>query len=605
MFLKFKQLLFVFTILIFSVNTYAQSDLKIGMELYENGEYEKAIEYLEPLSNTQMSKQIYSVLLNSHLALKNYKSAKKLNRTFYRKSKLNPMDLLSDLVYINRLGGNEKAANKAFAEMKESLNRTPSLAYGAANALQKRGYPLLALEAYEVAERRNPRLNFDYQKAQLYGEIGEIDKMYTTYVSMVERTPNYMASVKILVAQGMVGFEEKHTEFLKGLLIQKIQKGGPASLNKLLIHIFIQEGNFNGAFTQFKAIDRRLKTNKAELYNLGMVAMNSEEYRVAEKIFDYVLKAGKDFPFYEDAMLSKLQTRRLALEGETEGLDYTWIDLQLEYVEAKKEFLGDPKIADLVIDMAHFTAFKLNEIDAAIVMLQDLLKAGYIRRDGHALAKIELGDLLLYKGERWEAIIYYGQAEKAFENSPIGQRAKFKRAKAAYYVGDFIWAQGIFDALKASTSKLIANDAMQYSLLINDNIALDTTMEAMELYAKADLMNYQDKKDSALIVLNQIQFAFPDHTIQDEVLLLKSKIYHTKGNFEEEAKDLKSIIADYNDGILADDALFSLAVLFEEKLQRPQEAKDLFQQLFTDHPDSFFTHEARSRFRALRGDVLN
>lgn len=36
--------------------------------------------------------------------------------------------------------------------------------------------------------------------------------------------------------------------------------------------------------------------------------------------------------------------------------------------------------------------------------------------------------------------------------------------KLAYYRGDFKYAQGLLDVLKAATSELVANDAMQLSV---------------------------------------------------------------------------------------------------------------------------------------------
>ena len=583
----------------------AQNDLNIGVGYYNDGEYEKAIKYLAPLASNQKTNLLYQTLLSSYLALKNYQEAENLNSNFIRNSRLNKMELFTDKIYIFNLQGDERGASKAFKEMQSKIRSNPSFAFAGATALQKKGYPQMALDVYDLAQQINPKYNFDYQRAQLYGELGQVNKMYEMYVSMLMRTPNYLNSVKNLISQGIAGFDQIHTDFLKQLLITEIQGGGPSTLNDLLIHVYIQEENFSGAFTQLKALDKRGNGNKSELFYLGRIANNNEDYRLAEKVFDYILKAGDESPFYEDALVARLDARRMALEKGKKGLKYSWLDLKQEYFETRKELVGFPEMGQLTIDLAHFMAFRLGEIDSSIVILKGLLKTGYILKDDGARAKIELGDILLYSGERWDAILYYGQAEKEFENSPIGQMAKFKRAKAAYYVGDFQWAQGIFDALKASTSKLIANDAMHYSLLINDNVVLDSTMVAMGLFAKADLMNYQGKLDSSLYILNGIQKDFPEHTIQDNVLLLKSEILATKGEFALASEDLNLIIEQFSDGILADDAMIRLARIYESELSRSEEAKNLYQRLFTEHPDSFFANEARTKFRNLRGDNLN
>lgn len=605
MMIYLRGLFFSALFLLFAPEAKAQNDLKIGIEYYEDGEYQKAIKYLSPLATNQKTNKLYQTLLNSYLALKNYEEAENLNKSFIRNSRLNQMDLLTDKIYIFKLQEDEKGANKAFKQLQSKIEENPSYSFSAAAALQKRGYPERALDVYDLAQRINPKYNFDYQRAQLYGELGQLNKMYEMYISMLMRSPNYVNSVKNLISQGIEGFDQSHTDYLKELLIREIQAGGPSTLNDLLIHVYIQEENFTGAFTQLKALDKRGNGNKGELFYLGRIAHNNEDYRLAEKVFDYILKAGDEDPFYEDALVARLGARRAALEKGRPGLKYSWADLKQEYFETKKELIGYPEIGQLSIDLAHFMAFRLGEIDSSIVILKEVLKTGYILKEDGAKAKIELGDILLYSGERWEAILYYGQAEKAFENSPTGQMAKFKRAKAAYYVGDFQWAQGIFDALKASTSKLIANDAMHYSLLINDNIALDTTMDAMALFAKADLMNFQGKVDSSLYILNVLQKDFPTHTLQDNVLLLKAEILVSKGNFEQASQDLQSIIDHFVKGILVDDALIRLARIYENEMNRTEEAKNLYQKLFTEHPDSFFATEARAKFRSLRGDILN
>tara|TARA_R110002096_G_scaffold276109_1_gene469848 strand:- start:55563 stop:57290 length:1728 start_codon:yes stop_codon:yes gene_type:complete len=575
------------------------------MEYFQDGEYEKAIKYIQPLSSRQMTIQVYQTLLNSFLALKDYDEAEKLNKNFIRNSRLNQMELLADKIYIFDVQADEKGANKAFKQLKSKVEQNPNYAFTASQALQKKGYPERALEVFDLAQSINPNYNFDYQRAQLYGELGEVNKMYEMYVSMLVRSPNYLNSVKNLISQGIAGFDQNHTDYLKELLIREIQSGGPSTLNDLLIHVYIQEENFSGAFTQLKALDRRGNGNKSELFFLGRIAQNAEEYRLAERVFDYIIKAGDENPYYEDALVARLEARRKALEKGDKGLKYNWRDLKQEYLNTKKELIGFPEIGMLSIDLAHFMAFRLGEIDSSITLLKEVLKTGYVLKEDGAKAKIELGDILLFSGERWEAILYYGQAEKDFENSPIGQMAKFKRAKAAYYVGDFQWAQGIFDALKASTSKLIANDAMHYSLLINDNIALDTSMEAMAAFAKADLMNYQAKQDSALFILKSIQKNFPNHTLQDDILLLSADIHMEKGEFNTASEELQSIIDHFSDGILADDAIIRLARIYENEMNRSEEAKNLYQKLFTEHPDSFFASEARAKFRTLRGDILN
>lgn len=584
----------------------AMQDLELAREYYEKGEYEKALTYLEKLQKRHRIKSVYELSLNSYLALEDYKKAEDLIEDFIRHMRGGNAGYYADMVYVYLEQDKTSKADRFVDDLMKSVEENPGLAFGYANAFQQRGFPKIALEIYETAERVMPASSFDYQKALLYGELGDVKRMYTTYVDMVERSPSYMSTVKQLLGRALQEEESmENSDFLKELLIGRIQKGSSENLHELLIFILIQEKNFNGAFIQLKALDRRNPGNKAEIYNLGRVAMNNEEYDLARKIFEYVIKAGKEYPFYESALAMDLEAQKLKLLNGSSTTGSDWKALQKDYYKVLDILKGLPEVGPLTIGLADISAFQLNETDTAESLLRTMIETGYISNEDVARAKIKLADILLYTGNRWDAILFYGQAEKAFEQSPIGQEAKFKRAKAAYYVGDFQWAQGIFDALKGSTSKLIANDAMHYSMLINDNVALDSNTEAMAMYARADLMNYQNKFDSALVVLDMMDIAFPDHMIQDEVLFLKSKILVRQKKYTEAAEALQKLVSLYKDDILADDALYALAKLYEDHLQRPADAQNLYQQLFTEHPDSFFTSDARKRFRALRGDVLN
>ncbi len=583
-----------------------QKDLELAQEYYNKGEYEKALTYLEKLQKShRLNGAVYELSRNCYLATEDYRKAENLIEYYIKNIRGNNGRYYADMIYVLLEQDKQSKADKEVENILENVSDNPGLAYTYADAFQKKGFPKIALEIYETAERKLPAATFDYQKALLYGELGDVKKMYATYVDMVERSPNYLNTVKQLLGRAL-GEEQssENSDYLKQVLIERIQQGGSENMNDLLIFIFIQERNFNGAFIQLKALDRRTKGNKGQIYNLGRVAMNNEEYDLARKIFDYVIKAGPDYAFYESALAMDLEAQKLKLFGQPNSTITEWQSLQKEYYKVLKIMRGQPEVGPLTIAVADISAFQLNETDTAIGMLKNMISTGFISQEDIALAKIKLADILLYTGSRWDAILYYGQAEKAFEQSPIGQEAKFKRAKAAYYVGDFKWAEGIFNVLKASTSKLIANDAMSYSMLINDNVALDTNTEAMTMYAKADLMNYQHKYDSAIRVLNMMDIAFPDHPIQDEVLFLKSKILTKQKRYEEAAEALQSIVTLYKKEILADDALYALAQLYELQLGKPVEAQKLYQQLFTEHPDSFFTSDARKRFRALRGDTI-
>jgi TolA-binding protein len=221
-----------------------------------------------------------------------------------------------------------------------------------------------------------------------------------------------------------------------------------------------------------------------------------------------------------------------------------------------------------------------------------------------AVCKLELGDILVFQDEIWDASLLFSQVELDFKDDVLGHEAKFRNARISYYTGDFDWAQTQLDALKASTSKLISNDAIDLSLLITDNYALDTIVEPMWLFAQADLLASQYRYDEARAKLDSIVTVWPGHALTDEILMELAEMALEQGAADSAKVWLQEIIDLHFDDILADDAIFQLGVIREDMDGDLEGAAALYEQLLFDYPGSLHAVEARRRYRAIRGDEL-
>jgi len=228
----------------------------------------------------------------------------------------------------------------------------------------------------------------------------------------------------------------------------------------------------------------------------------------------------------------------------------------------------------------------------------------HLNKSDLAECKLEYADIMLLSGNVWTAILYYSQVEKSFKENPLGHEAKLRRAKIAYYQGDFQWSQVQLDVLKASTSKLIANDAMKLSLLITDNLGLDTSEIPMQIYARADLLFFQNRFSESIVTLDSILRDYKGHSLTDEILFKKSEIYLKNSETEKAVDMLKRIEIEFSHDILADDAIYALAEIYQKKLEDKEKAKALYEKILLEFKGSIYTSEARKRFRKLRGDNL-
>jgi tetratricopeptide (TPR) repeat protein len=305
------------------------------------------------------------------------------------------------------------------------------------------------------------------------------------------------------------------------------------------------------------------------------------------------------------------------------------VKLESKYKKTLDEAGRNPLIFPLMRNLAHLQAFYLNNITSAIDLLEELISLTNNDRQLQADCKLELADIMLFTGDPWEATLLYSQVDKAFKNDPIGHEARFRNARLSFYIGEFDWAKAQLDVLKAATSKLIANDAMAMSLLISDNIEADSSTVALGTYARADLLLYRNKPDAAIAVLDSLLTAFPGHSITDDALMKKAEIRIKQGKFTEAEALYRKVADDFGDGILGDDALFSLALLYDQgavgktenlsispslmfflDIRDPQikdnaKAMAAYQELLVKYPGSIYTVDARKRFRSLRGDQVN
>jgi tetratricopeptide (TPR) repeat protein len=149
---------------------------------------------------------------------------------------------------------------------------------------------------------------------------------------------------------------------------------------------------------------------------------------------------------------------------------------------------------------------------------------------------------------------------------------------------------------------LIANDALEYFLLINDNTVADSTQTALKQFAKGDYLLYQKRNPEAIAQFQYILKSFKGQDIEAVTQLRLGKIYEKQGEYNLALNQYQNSIDHHPDGIYIDEALFFLAEIYNNKLQQPEKAKPLYEQLIFNHQDSIYFVEARKEYRKLRGD---
>jgi TolA-binding protein len=451
----------------------------------------------------------------------------------------------------------------------------------------------------------NNNLAYSAELMQHYTTLHQSDKLMGEVLLLVQANPAQISYAQNMLQNSLK--DEKEFEALERTLISTVQKNPNQSvLSELLLWVYLQRKDFSSALIQARALDRRNRENGNRIFEIGSISLKNGDYETAIEAFDYITKEYPSGPFYVLARQRLLNAKEEQVKN-TFPIDQAKIrTLIADYQSLLNEFGKNDRTVDAMRNMAMLHAFYLDEKDQAVTLLQEVINTPRANPDLVAQAKINLGDIYLLKAEPWEATLLYSQVEKSHKETTIGHEAKLKNARLSYYKGDFELAQAHLDILKLATSREIANDAMELSLLITDNTGLDTTTEAMKDYAAADLLVFQNKFNQAIQKLDYMLKKYPDHSLTDEIYYLKAKIYLREGNYTDALYNLARITASEKPDILSDDALFLTAKITEENLKDNEKAKKLYNDLMLKFPGSTYTVEARKRFRNLRGDgVVN
>lgn len=596
--LDLKRLLFILAFC--SIQLVLAQDDFLAKQYFNDGDFEKAVVFYEKLVEKNPRRTDYAEgLIACYQQLERYTDAEDFLLNAIKGDYAYPT-LLIELGYNFTLQDLPEKATVYYDKAIAKIDENPNFGYGVGYRFQK--YALLeqALKAYSRAMELNPKLDYNYHMARIYGEQGDIDKMYESYLRLISEGKTSKSNVlRNIDAFITADPENENNVKLKRVLLQHVQKDPDLLWNELLSWLFVQQKQYSSAFRQEKAIYKRMEGSSMQrIESLGDAAMEDNEIDISKSIFEYIVENTNDEVTQLNAELNLIDIQ--ILDADEKKLS----EIQKKYDELIDIHRYKGKTLQLQIAYANFLTFKRDTPHAAIDILKKSLELPLNER-GKAFVKLALGDILVYDKKFNEALIYFSQVQQNLKNDVLGQNARYKVAQTSFYKGDFDWALTQLKVLRSSTSQLIANDAMQLSLLISDNSLEDSTQTALKKYARADLLGYQNKTKEAVEVLDDILQNHKGEKIEDEALLKQGELLEEQKNYEAAEFNYIKITEFYSNGILADDAHFALAELYRNILHEPEKAKAQYEKIIYNYQDSYYFPQARKNFRMLRGDSIN
>jgi tetratricopeptide (TPR) repeat protein len=587
--------IFIYIVLLWSGFAFSQNE-QLAQYYYDKGDFEKAkISYEELLKISPSNTQYFLRTIDCYQQLQQFDLAQKVIQDRYNRYKQGVF--LVELGYNFQLQKNEAKAKGYYEQAIEKIKTSPNDVYGIGNSFEKKVLLEYALKAYQTAMQIQPNYNFNFQIGMLYGQLGKTDQMIELLLTESYNSPQNANLIQTQLSRFMNG-ETDNTAFkdaMRKALILRTQKDQDVFWNHYLSWFYVQQKEFGKAFIQEKAIYKREPESLSSIVNLSQFALNEDDTETASEILNFILLNTKDLDLL-------IQTNSYLMQIKIEKAqekDYPIINTELQQLLATYEIT--PFTLSLQIIQAHFLAFNLKKTEEGKAIVKKALELNlndYQKAD----AKMELADILLLEEKFNQALIYYSQIQLDLKNDIMAHEASLKAAKTSYYKGDFEWALKQFKELKAANTQLIANDALEYFLLINDNTVADSTQTALKQFAKGDFLIYQNKKTEAIAQFQSILKSFKGQEIEAVTLLRLGKIYESQKDFNSALSQYQQIIDNHSDGIYLDEALFFSAEIYNDELKDTEKAKPLYEKVIFNHQDSIYFVDARKKYRELRGD---
>ncbi len=602
-------ILFLLISMILAAHLSAQtsSDELLADQYFRQGDFERAAAIYETLIDKNPTAVVYQNYLECLFALGHFRNAERTVRNRMRENPGN-VGFEVDLGWVFDRWGNKRNAQSQFEGLLNSMQANPRQVTAIAEAFQARGYTALAIETYLRGRRLMGNSHpVHLYLALLYERKGDLPAMMNEYLDLLEVRATAIEQVRGILHDAITNDPDfSRNDALRQVLLTRTQQNPNNTLySEMLLWLSLQQKDFRIALMQARALDRRMRQDGEKVHEVAQLAASNQDYAIAAEAYQYLVDKGPMNLLYLPALTGFLDVRFRQATTSYNYSDQDLVKVENDYNAALIELGTNAQTIRLVRNLANLKAFYHGQPEAAIELLSQTLAVPGVSARIQGECRIELADILLLSWPVWDAALLYSQVDKTFRDDPLAHEAKFKNARLSFYIGEFDWAKTQLDVLKAGTSRLIANDAIKLSLRIQDNFGFDNYTMPLKMYARAEMLTFMNRFDMAGLTLDSIAQLFPGHQINDDVVFAWASIMLARGNYPAADSLLARIVEMYPLGLLAEEALFKRAELYEKVFNDTQKAISLYQKLLVAYPGSLNTVAARNRFGAIRTAIIN
>jgi len=553
----------IIIVVLFSIYGNAQS-AELANSYFRKGEYDKAILLYTPLfENNPIRQDYFKSLVTCYQQVESYEASQAIIEEQIQRFP-EQIHLFIELGYNHQLQDQPEIAEKYYKQTIDYVRKNPGFVFMIGRSFRQNHLLDEALLSYQIAKELNPKLNTEISEAQIYGEKGDLEKMFSLYLDLVDKNANYFSTV-----QRYVG------------------------------NFITEDKNDNNNLLFKKQLLKRAQSDPKDAWN---ILLSWQDFKTSQEAFEFMLSHSeevlldKESKLLAEIYLLKIENRSFSEKKDKSNIEERYQELIQIYGHGKETL-------ELHLSFADFLTFDYDDPEKAIAHLEKIIPSAESAFE-KGIIQMKIADILVFSDQFNQALILYTQIQYDLKNSQLAQEARFKVARTSYFKGDFQWAQNQLKVLKSSTSQLIANDALELSLKIGNNSNKDSLNEGLKIYAKAELLGFQKKHQQAIDTLSYVLNQYKGQQIEDEALFTQAIFYQELEAYTSAETNLLSILNFHPESLLIDDSIFALGILYRDRLNDPVKAQEMFEKIIFEFPSSIYLVDARKYYRKLRGDDI-
>ncbi len=587
--------------------------LKLAQSFEQAGDWERAASLYESLYQADPTNYVYfDGLRRSYTNMKQYDKSIDLIK---QRLRLQPSDptLIAALGGLHYQKGDEATADSIWGLVLKSDPKNANLyRLIASQMIELRLYDK-SISTYVRARSAtgNERL-FAEDLAGLYGALQQYEASTREYVKILNTNPQQLSFIQSRIASFTIRGEA--TVAALRVVQEEVQRAPENSaLRTLLAWLMMERKDFEGAYQEYRVLDRANKMNGMEIFNFAQRAFQEQAYFVAAKAYKEVAEQYKGQPRLPQARfgyarsIEELSAAADTLLKPAESQTVPASETRPSYggaIALYEKLIAEYPRTDIasqsLVRIGIIKRERFGDLDGALQAFEEVRKLG-VNIVNAAEATFNIAEILLMQNqlprakEEVKAILL--RAPDQFRD-----RAHFAVAEIDYFQGALDSALTGLELLTKNIGTDLANDALQLQYFILENKT--TAPAALAEFSRAELLMRQKKFSEALGRFQELVKKYPTALLVDDAVMKIGDLHAQLGRMQEALASYRTVANDMPTSIFRDRAQMRIGELYEQKLRDKPKAIEAYEQLLAKHPNSLHAEEARKRIRQLRGDAI-